>query len=153
MADREYGFQNWMSRILRMGKSLDKSCHFLSSPQTFQHVSTFHQQQRSTVKISFTEFTQWEEFLNLGQFLTPSDLIVIPLPRSGGVSYKLSQESIPRLMAKHFDTYSFILVYTSSADDTTELMFSHDFDNTIIEKGMNIYNRRRKILSGFFKRG
>ncbi len=151
-ADREYGFQNWMSRILSMGKSLDKSCHFLSSPQTFEHVSSFHQQQRSSVKISFSEFTQWEEFTSLGQFLTPSDLIVIPLPRSGGVSYKLSQENIPRLMAKNFDIYSFILVYTSTADDTTELMFSHDFDNTIIEKGMNIFHRRRKLFRGLFKR-
>ncbi len=150
-ADREYGFPNWLSRVLRMGKALDKSCHFLSTPQTFEHVSAFHQQQRSPVKISHTEFSQWDEFLSLGQFLTPSDLIIIPLPRNGGVSYKLAQESIPRLMARHFDAYSFILVYTSSADDTTELMFSHDFDNTIIEKGMRIFNRRGKLVKRLFK--
>jgi len=149
-ADHEYGFQNWLSRILRMGKSLDKSCHFLSTPQTFEYVASFHQQQRSTVKISHTEFTQWEEFQSLGQFLTPSDLIIIPLPRSGGVSYKLSQENIPRLMAKHFENYSFIFVYTSSADDTTELMFSHDFDNTIIEKGMKLINQRAKWITKLF---
>jgi hypothetical protein len=149
-ADREFGFQNWLSRVLRMGKSLDKSCHFLSTPQTFEHVVTFHQQQRSTVKISLTEFSQWEEFLSLGQFLTSSDLIIIPLPRSGGVSYKLSQESIPRLMAKNFENYSFILVYTSSADDTTELMFSHDFDNTIIEKGMKLIHQRAKWITKLF---
>jgi len=149
-ADREYGFQNWLIRVLRMGKSLDKSCHFLSTPQTFGLVTSFHKHQRSTVKISHTEFSQWEEFLSLGQFLTPSDLIIIPLPRSGGVSYKLSQESIPRLMAKHFGNYSFILVYTSSADDTTELMFSHDFDNTIIEKGMKLINQRAKWFTKLF---
>jgi len=149
-ADHEYGFQSWLSRVFRMGISLDKSCHFLSTPQTFGYVTSFHQQQRSTVKISHKEFIQWEEFQSLGQFLTPSDLIIIPLPRSGGVSYKLSQENIPRLMAKYFENYSFILVYTSSADDTTELMFSHDFDNTIIEKGMKLINQRAKWITKLF---
>jgi hypothetical protein len=148
-ADREYGFQNWMSRLLRMGKSLELSIHFLSTPQTYEHVAEFHKQQRSSVRIGHTDFTDWEEFQNLGQLLSPSDLILIPLPRSGGVSYKLSQESIPRIMAKHFEHFSFILIYTSAADDTTELMFSHDFDNTIIEKGMKIVKNPAKWFGKF----
>jgi hypothetical protein len=143
-ADREFGFQNWLSRIFRMGHSLDLSCLFLSTPQTFNHVTEFHHQQRSSVGISHQEFTEWDKFLGLGQLLSPSDLIVIPLPRSGGVSYKLSQENIPRLMSKHFENFSFILIYTSTADDTTELMFSHDFDNTLIEQGMSLFKRRNK---------
>ena len=151
-ADREYGFQNWLSRVFRMGKSLDLSCHFLSSPQTFQHVEDYHKHQRASVKISYSEFSSWEVFPNLGQLLSPSDLILIPLPRSGGVSYKLSQENIPRLMSKHFENFSFILIYTSTADDTSELMFSHDFDNTIIEKGMTLVKGRAKWFSGLFKR-
>ena len=150
-ADREYGFQNWMSRVLRMGKSLELAIHFLSTPQTYKHIVDFHRQQRTTVKISHTEFTEWEEFQELGQLLSPSDLILIPLPRSGGVSYKLSQESIPRLMAKHFEQFSFILIYTSAADDTTELMFSHDFDNTIIEKGMKMVKNPARWFGKIFK--
>jgi len=150
-ADREFGFQNWLSRVLRMCKSLDLSCLFLSTPQTFKNVSDFHRQQRSTVSIAHKEFLDWEEFQNLGHHLSPSDLIIIPLPRSGGVSYKLSQESIPRLMSKHFETFSFILVYTNSADDTSELMFSHDFDNTIIEKSMKLFRKRSKLFSMLFR--
>ena len=152
-ADREFGFHNWLSRIFRMGKSLDLACHFLSSPQTFERVTAFHQQQRSVVTISFEAFQEWEEFLSLGQVVTPADLIIIPLPRSGGVSYKLSQESIPRLMAKHFGQFSFILVYTSSADDTSELMFSHDFDNTIIEQGMSLMKNPARWFRNLFYQG
>ena len=150
-ADREFGFHNWLIRIFRMSKTLDLTCHFLSTPQTFEHVVTFQQQQRSSVRISFEEFQNWEDFTSLGQILTPADLIIIPLPRSGGVSYKLSQESIPRLMARHFENFSFILVYTSSADDTTELMFSHDFDNTIIEKGMKLVKNPARWFGKLFK--
>ena len=150
-ADREYGFHNWMSRVLRMGKSLELPIHFLSTHLTYEDIMDYHRQQRSYVKISHTEFTNWEEFQNLGQLLSPSDLILIPLPRSGGVSYKLAQESIPRLMAKHFENFSFILIYTSAADDTSELMFSHDFDNTIIEKGMTLVKGRAKWFSRLFK--
>ncbi len=150
-ADREFGFHNWLIRILRMGKSLDLGCHFLATPQTFEHVRSFQQQQRSAVKITFQEFLEWDDFVGLGQTLTPEDLIIIPLPRSGGVSYKLAQENIPRLMSKHFENLSFILVYTSSADDTTELMFSHDFDNTIIEKGMKFVKNPARWFGKFFK--
>ncbi len=150
-ADHEFGFQNWLSRVLRMGKTLDLSCLFLSTLQTYEQIIDFTRQQRSSVRISHTEFTEWEEFQNLGQLLSHSDLIIIPLPRSGGVSYKLSQESIPRLMSKHFESFSFILVYTSTADDTSEMMFSHDFDNTIIEKGMTLIKKRSKWFSGLFR--
>jgi hypothetical protein len=150
-ADHEFGFQNWLSRVFRMCKSLELSCHFLSTPQTYEHILNYHRQQRSSIKIEHTEFSEWEEFQNLGQYLSPSDLIIIPLPRSGGVSYKLSQESIPRLMSRHFENFSFILVYTSTAVDTSELMFSHDFDNTIIEKGMILLKKRSKWFSGLFR--
>lgn len=151
-ADREYGFQNWLSRIFRMGNSLGLPCHFHSTSQTYDQVAVFHQQQRTNVRISHTEFREWEEFNTLGQHLQPSDLVVFPLPRSGGVSYKLVQENIPRLMAKHFEQLSFIFVYTSSADDTSELMFSHDFDNTIIEKGMSLLKNPAKWAGGLFSR-
>jgi Kef-type K+ transport system membrane component KefB len=150
-ADREYGFQNWLTRVLRMGKSLELSCHFMSTPQTFEHVDAFHKQQRSSVRISHEEFADWEYLINIGQLLSSSDLILMPLPRSGGVSYKLNQENIPRLMAKNFEHFSFILIYTTAADDSTELMFSHDFDNTIIEKGMTLVKGRARWFSRLFK--
>ena len=150
-ADREFGFHNWLMRIFRMSKTLDLTCHFLSTPQTFEHVVSFQQQQRSSAKLSFDEFQNWEDFTSLGHIVTPADLIIIPLPRSGSVSYKLSQENIPRLMARHFENFSFILVYTSSADDTTELMFSHDFDNTIIEKGMKLVKNPARWFGKLFK--
>ncbi len=145
-ADREYGFQNWMSRVFRLGYSLGLSFQFYSTSQTFEHVSVFQHQQYKNVKISHTEFREWEELNSMGNSLLPSDLVIFPLPRSGGVSYKLSQENIPRLMARHFEQLSFILVYTTSADDTSELMFSHDFDNTIIEQGMKVLKNPAKWL-------
>lgn len=150
-ADREFGFPNWLSRILRMARSMELGCHFYATTQTYSHIVAYYKQQRSTVRISHTEFTDWEEFTQLGQRLSPTDLLLIPLPRSGGVSYQLMQESIPRLMARHFERFSFILIYTSSADDTTELMFSHDFDNTLIEKGMRLVKNRAKWFTHLFK--
>jgi len=134
-----------------MGKSLELSCHFLATPQTFEEVLAFQKQQRSAVRISHEEFLDWDHLQNIEKLISPSDLIMIPLPRSGGVSYKLSHESIPRLMARHFEHFSFILIYSSAADDTTELMFSHDFDNTIIEKGMTLVKGRAKWFSKLFK--
>jgi hypothetical protein len=60
------------------------------------------------------------------------------------------QEGIPRMMSKNFENHSFILIYASSANDTSELMFSNDFDNTLIEGGLNLMKRRSKWFSGIF---
>ncbi|MCE1197485.1 MAG: cation:proton antiporter [Marinilabiliales bacterium] len=151
-SDKEYGFRHWLSRVFRLGSSMGLDCFFLSNPHTFESVKAFHKQQRSSVSLGYNEFTAWDDFLQVGNLLTPSDLVIIPLPRSGNVSYKMIQESIPRLMARNFEQFSFVLVYAPTADDTSDMMFAHDFDNTIIDQGVNLIRRRKKILSTLFRR-
>ena len=49
--------------------------------------------------------------MEISAHIQPTDLVIITLPRVGGISYKINQEGIPRLMAKNFETFDFILIY------------------------------------------
>ncbi len=151
-ADREYGFKQWLSRVFRLASSLHLECLFLSTPQSYKHIKEFHGKHRSSVKINHSEFVDWDDFLQIGSFINSNDLVIIPLPRNGGVSYKAVQEGIPRLMSKNFENNSFILIYPSEADDSSEMMFSNDFSKSLIDEGLNQLSQKAKSISDVFKR-
>lgn len=151
-ADREYGFNLWLTRVFRLASALKISCEFLCTPQTFKHVNHHIQNNKINATVAFTEFT---DFLNLDiveQYINPKDLVIVILPRSGGVSYKLNQEAIPRQMAKNFEDYDFILIYPNENDEIPELMFTDDFDKSLIEKGLHQLSKKAWPFRRFFRK-
>jgi Kef-type K+ transport system membrane component KefB len=151
-ADREYGFHLWLSRIFRLADSLKVSCVFLSTPQTYRHVKEYMEANNIATSTSYVEFSDWNEFLGISSYIQPSDLVIIALARKGGVSYKLNQESIPRLMARNFENYDFILIYPNENEQSPEMMFTDDFDKSLIEEGLNHLSKKAKSLSGVFRK-
>ncbi len=135
-ADREFGFKQWLSRVFRLSSALHLECLFLSTPQTFRHVKEFHAKRRASARIKHTEFTEWDEFEKVESLISPMDLIVIAMPRKGTVSYIPTLENIPRIMSKEFENFSFILIYPTEAEDSSELLFSNDFSQNIVDKGL-----------------
>ncbi|MCX6238419.1 MAG: cation:proton antiporter [Bacteroidia bacterium] len=151
-ADREYGFNLWLSRVFRLADSLKVSCDFLSTPQTFRHVNEYMQINNIAISTKHIEFTDWNDFLKISAFIQPTDLVIIALPRNGGVSYKLNQEGIPRQMARNFENFDFILIYPNENEENPELMFTDDFDKSLIEEGLNQLSKKAKSLTGVFRK-
>ncbi len=149
-ADREYGFNFWLNRVFRLATTLEVSCDFLSTPQTFRHVKEFVQTGKIQTLINHIEFNDWTNFLSISAYIQPTDLVIISLPRNGGISYKLNQEGIPRLMAKNFENYDFILIYPNEVEDNPEMMFTDDFDKSLIEEGLNQLTKKARSLTGVF---
>ena len=151
-ADREYGFTLWLSRVFRLAETLKVQCDFLSTPETFKHVTEFKVVNKISILTKHIEFTDWNDFLNISAYIKPTDLVIITLPRNGGVSYKLNQEGIPRLMAKNFENFDFILIYPNAAEDNPEMMFTDDFDKSLIDEGLNRLSKKARSLSGIFRK-
>ncbi len=151
-ADREYGFNLWLDRVFRLAKTLKVPCQFLSTPQTFRHVKEYLDTSKIAISLKHVEFTDWTDFSEISAHIQPSDLVIITLPRNGGISYKINQEGIPRLMAKNFENYNFILIYPNELEDTQEMMFSNDFDNNLIDEGLNQLSQKAKSLKGVFRK-
>ena len=151
-ADREYGFNLWLSRVFRLADSLKVSCDFLSTPQTFRHVKEYMQTNNIAISTKHIDFTDWNDFLGISAYIQPTDLVMIVLPRNGGVSYKINQEGIPRQMAKNFENYDFILIYPNDNEENPEMMFTDDFDKSLIEEGLNQLSQKAKSLSEVFRK-
>ena len=151
-ADREYGFSLWLSRVFRLADSLKVACDFLSTPQTFRHINEYMQTNNIAISTKHIEFTEINYFPNISAFILPTDLVIIILPRNGGVSYKLNQEGIPRQMAINFENYDFILIYPNENEENPDLMFTDDFDKSFIEEGLNQLSNKAKSLTGVFRK-
>ena len=151
-ADREYGFNLWLSRVFRLADSLKVSCDFLSTPQTFRHVNEYIQLNIITIPTKHIEFTDWNDFLKISSYIQPTDLVIIALPRNGGVSYKINQENIPRQMSRNFENYDFILIYPNENEENPEMMFTDDFDKSFIEEGLNHLSRKAKFWTNIFRK-
>ncbi len=151
-ADREYGFNLWLDRVFRLARTLKVSCQFLSTPQTFRHIKEYLHSSKMVISLKHTEFTDWNDFTEISAYIQPTDLVIITLPRNGGISYKINQESIPRLMAKNFENYDFILIYPNEIEDNPEMMFSDDFDKSLIEEGINKLSNKARSLTEIFRK-
>jgi Kef-type K+ transport system membrane component KefB len=151
-ADREYGFSIWLNRVFRLADSLKVSCDFLSTLQTYRHVKDYMNSNNIAIPTKHIEFTEWNNFTEIATYIQLTDLVIIALPRNGGVSYKLNQEGIPRLMAKNFENNDFILVYPNENEENPELMFTDDFDKSLIEEGLNQLSKKAKSLTGVFRK-
>lgn len=135
-AEHEYGFNHWADRIFRLSDTLKIPTEFLSTANTYNSISEHLKRNGTSLTSRHIEFNHWDDFTSISSFVLPTDLVMIILPRKGGVSYESSQENIPRLMSKQFENYNFILVYPSVAVTNTDMMFSNDFDPGLIEKGI-----------------
>ena len=150
--DREYGFNHWLSRIFRLADSLKVPVDFLSTSQTFEQINDRIIIDKISAKTKHIDFSHWNDFMQISSFVQPSDLVMIILPRKGGVSYENLQEGIPRMMSKNFENHNFILVYPSVTNTNLELMFANDFDASLIEKGISQLTEKARSLKGIFKK-
>ena len=151
-ADREYGFNLWLNRVFRLASTLKVSIDFLTTPQTFRHVAEYIETNKIATSTKHIEFNDWNDFMTIATYIQPSDLVIITLPRNGGVSYKSNQENIPRLMARNFENYDFILIYPNEAEDNVEMMFTDDFDTSLIGEGLNQLTQKAKSFTGIFRK-
>jgi hypothetical protein len=55
-------------------------------------------------------------------------------------------------MSKNFENYSFILIYPSEADDSSDMMFSNDFSKSLIDEGLNQLSQKAKSLTEVFRK-
>jgi len=151
-SDREYGFELWLNRVFRLADSLKVSIDFLCTLQTFKHVKEYIQSNNIPIQPTHFEFLDWTDFLKISAYIQPTDLVIITLPRNGSVSYKLNQEGIPRLMARNFENYDFILIYPNDNDENPEMMFTDDFDKSLIEEGLNHLSKKARSFTDIFRR-
>ena len=55
-------------------------------------------------------------------------------------------------MARNFENYDFILIYPNEVEENPEMMFTDDFEKSLIDEGLNKLSNKARSLTGIFRK-
>jgi len=151
LAEREIGFKIWAQKIFTLSEELGIQVLFLGNEKTYKAILDLKKKQNFKNSISFSEFTNWENFLILSRTINKIDLIILVTSRKGSVSYLNYLDNIPFKMEKHFEKNNKIIIYpqqykNTDINDNFEDLTSGPLTKGIesIGKGFDIIFKKKK---------
>lgn len=150
-AELEPGFSHWFSRLINLGKEAGLPLTIYAKAETIialKHLQTKNQQ---STTISYTEFSNWDDFLFFSGVLKPNDLFTIVSSRKAHISYQAALEKLPYYLTSYFAAISFIMIYPKQIEHGLKMNDLQYVDSTLAE------TISEKVLSvgkagGFLKR-
>ncbi len=110
-AELEPGFPHWFGKISTIARETGLSIEFYASRETIVELKDQQKLQQVQGKISYQEFSQWEDFLVFTREVRKNDLLVIVSSRRGHISYQQQLERLPYYLTNYFTDNSFIMLY------------------------------------------
>jgi Kef-type K+ transport system membrane component KefB/nucleotide-binding universal stress UspA family protein len=147
MAERENGFKQCMNKLFFLAKNLNLRISCFCNQATYDEIINFDNYLGFNIKLSHTEFTDWEDFLIVARDVKEIDLLVVMSARKGSVSYSTLLDNVPTKMEKHFPTNK-ILMYPQQFGNNKLYDNYLDMNAEPISKGIKTFN---KIKKGIFE--
>jgi Kef-type K+ transport system membrane component KefB len=120
-AEFEPGFKRWISAIRNITKRTSRPIHFYSNYSSAEAIKIELKENKFSGSVHYQNFDDWENFLIIAKNVTPGDLIVFISARRGTISFTPVLETIPRKLSKHFEDYSFVIIYPEQIQETEVL--------------------------------
>lgn len=112
-AEKEAGFPHWVTRIHHVIQNTGAKASFYGSAATLHRLKITLD--KPTGEMTFTEFTDWEDFLIILREVHADDMLWVILSRPHGISFHVNMNRIPGYLNKYAQQNSFILVYPLQA--------------------------------------
>ena len=120
LAEKEYGFETWLHKILKLSKELSIPIIFYGLRNTYDAAKSKMEQNKWKGTVSFHAFSEWDDFLVLTDFVNADDLLILISARKNAVSYQKYLDHIPSKLEKHFHANNKIVVYPQQNNQVTE---------------------------------
>jgi Kef-type K+ transport system membrane component KefB len=111
LSEKEYGFETWLKKILKLSTELTIPVVVFGTSRTYDSVVKKIKQYRWNGDISFSEFSEWENFHLLSNHINNEDFIILISARKNAVSYQKYLDHIPSKLERHFKTNNKIVVF------------------------------------------
>ncbi|NSW45405.1 MAG: cation:proton antiporter [Bacteroidales bacterium] len=147
LAEKEYGFNLWRTKILKIANELTVSIVHFGDIKTYDAISDEYKKKNSSLPITFIPFNEWEDFLILSKYIKNNDLIVLVSARKRSVSYINELENIPVKMDKYFNENNKIVVFPQQSSNN---YLNLSYEN--IPTGMKTVRLVGKGISYIFKK-
>ncbi|HSH19096.1 MAG TPA: cation:proton antiporter, partial [Draconibacterium sp.] len=111
LSEKEYGFETWLRKIVKLSDELSIPIIIFGDTSTYNTIQSKIKQYRWSGKMSFNEFSEWEDFNLLTNDIKDDDLLIFISGRKNAVSYQKYFDNIPSKLENHFNSNNKIVVF------------------------------------------
>ena len=111
LAEMETGFPLWLSKTAKLAQELGISIVHFCNKRTEEAIDKLAQRLKLSAEMTFQEFNQWNDFVNLTEQMDPDDMIVLVSARKGGVSYQSVLDNLPEKLERKFEQNSRVIIF------------------------------------------
>ncbi|WP_297906339.1 cation:proton antiporter [uncultured Parabacteroides sp.] len=113
LAEKEIGFNQIINRLWNVVQNTGAKTVFYGSETTLNVLKKLLA--KKSREITYTEFSDWDDFLIVFRDIKPDDTMWIILSRKEGLSYAPIMARIPKYLNKYFQANNFVLAYPIQA--------------------------------------
>ena len=153
-AETEPGFFHWLRKLMLMAKESAIPLHFYGSELANLAVQKIAEKSPEVLKIYFTLFDNWDDFLIFSRDLKVNDLFVILSSRKGGHSYIPQLSKLPYYLSNYFKDQSLILLYPKQLESGINMGDIEQADSHLIETisdQIDTLGKAGRYVRGLFK--
>ncbi|MFN3403614.1 MAG: cation:proton antiporter [Cytophagaceae bacterium] len=156
-AEAEKGFSRWIKSVKLLSKQTGSGLYFYGEAASIEKVKSFINLSKPGVDAQYKVFTHWDDFLVMSRMISKDDLFVLISARKGTISYNYNLDLIPNALTKHFEDYSFLIIYPEqySVDPENRNLQLDGMTTAPIEEDIQRINKIgravKKIFKGYIK--
>jgi hypothetical protein len=110
-AEFEPGFAHWYMKLHTLAREAGLSIVFYAKESTITELRDQQRLLKSNVSISYSAFSNWDDFLVLSGELKQNDLFTIITSRKGHISYSPALDKLSYYLSNYFLSNGFLLIY------------------------------------------
>jgi len=153
LAEREAGFGTVLGKVFRTAQELSLPVVLYAEKESQEMVLRMQARMKSTAKVYFKEFSDWEDFLVLSREIQRNDLLMFVSARKDSVAYLPVFDKLPAKFEKHFDEHNLLIVYPQAHGKGLNMDAYDDFDPRPLQKGIEAIENIGKNIGSMFKKG
>jgi predicted PilT family ATPase len=152
LAEREQGFEHWLSKIATIAQELTIPIEFHCNSNTKYAIEKVSKLVKFSAEIITINFDDWEDFIIVARYIHEDDLFVLVSARKGSVSYMNLLDGLPVKLGKYFTANSKIIIYPQQnvneyIDDNYD-----EFSTEPLTRGIEAVQKIGKGIANIFKK-
>lgn len=132
-AEYETGFAHWFDKLITISKTAGIPLAFYASHSSLTALKNLYGLQSQPPKATFSEFSNWEDFLIFSRELKANDLFVIITSRKEHISYNQHLERLPHYLGNYFNNNSFLILYPQQIEAVPNVIHTPHSDTNLID--------------------
>lgn len=154
-AETEPGFLHWLKKLMAIAKEATIPVNFYGTTETNEAIGKITERTSATVKIQFTEFNNWDDFLIFSRELKVNDLFIIISSRKGHNSHIPQLNKLPYYLSNYFVKQSLIVLYPKQLELGINMGNIEQADSHLIEtlsEQLGVIGKAGRYVRGLFKK-